>query len=278
MKDAVTKISSELNVARSEAELIIATLLDKPRFELYLNDEKDPGLWEQLQEKVVLLKKGVPIEYITKRAQFMDYTITITPGVFIPRLETEYFVELIGRYKNKPATILEIGTGSGCLAIALAHWFPHCRFIATDISDEALRCAEKNISTFGLEHRISLVKTDVCMGLHTQFDMIISNPPYVPHTRLSSLPESVKCYEPLRALNGGKNGIAIIKKIVLQGLPLLNDGGMIALEIDEETTAPLNEFLSGCECPSWTFHKDLFGRMRYMFIGDTRHEKSTHCR
>lgn len=278
MKEAVTKISRELKIARDEAELVAATLLDKPRFALYLDDTEDPHLWEELRMKVALLKKGVPIEYVTKRVHFMDYSLIIEPGVFIPRLETEYFIELIARCRITPERILEIGTGTGCLAIALAHWFPGCTIIATDISERALSCAHQNVAAFGLQDRVLLVKSDVCKGLHAEFDMIISNPPYVPSSRLKTLPDSVRCYEPLRALSGGRDGCTVIREIVLQALPLLKQGGVIALEIDEDTAPTISDYLAAHSLASWTFHKDLFGCIRYLFIGDFGYEKSRdHC-
>ncbi len=119
MKEIIKEVSKKLQITKDEAELIIATLLDRPRFSIYLNNEIDQDTAAMLKIKLRQLKHGVPIEYITKKVQFMDYLLNIQPGVFIPRLETEYFVELIGRLVVAPKKILEIGTGCGAIAISL---------------------------------------------------------------------------------------------------------------------------------------------------------------
>jgi len=177
MKNAVAQVSKELNISRAEAELIVAALLEKPRFELYLKGELDEPRRRALKIKIMQLRKGIPLEYLTKKVQFLNYTLNIYPGVFIPRLETEYFVEIIGRLvKKTPVAILEIGTGSGALAIALSSLFPKSSIIATDISPAALSCARQNIKQYNLEKQIKLVRGDMLNAFSTPFDLIVSNP------------------------------------------------------------------------------------------------------
>jgi len=267
MKELIAQVSKDFKIARGEAELIVASLLDQPRFEIYLNGKIDRNLMKILKLKLIQLRKGVPIEYITKKVQFLNYLLRIYPGVFIPRLETEYFIELITKIvKTRPHKILEIGTGSGALSIALAHIFPQSMIIATDICRNAINCAQENIQNCDLMNQIQLLRTDMFEGISTKFDLIVSNPPYIPHSRLKQLPSSVKNYEPMAAIDGGKDGVQFIGRLITYGVDFLNADGMIAIEIDEEEVIILRKLLERCKVKSYFFKKDLFGRFRYLFI------------
>lgn len=273
MRELVTAVSEELGIGRNEAELVIATLVNRPRFELYMSDTIDKRDRNTLWSKITQLKEGMPIEYVTRRVQFRDYTLSIDPGVFIPRLETEFFVELIPKMLlRKPASILEIGTGCGAISIALARIFPNAMIVATDISMAALRNACQNITALNLENRIKVVQSDMFDGLIGKFDLIVSNPPYVPSTRLHSLPRSVLDFEPMEAIDGGVQGVEIIKRIILGSKDELDRGGVIALEIDEEAVDFLKGFLVEQDSESFAFCRDLFGRTRYLFIGAINEE------
>jgi release factor-specific protein-(glutamine-N5) methyltransferase len=270
MKEIIARFRDELHVSRPEAELIVAALLERPRFELFLNQEMEPAEHARLMFRLSQLKRGVPLEYVTRKVQFMDRTLEIHAGVFIPRIETEYFIERIWKsVPEAPARILEIGTGCGVIAISLADIFPQARICATDVSDRALDTARVNIDNFGLGARIELVKTDLFRGLTRRFDLIVSNPPYIPRDRIPMLPKSVREYEPIRALNGGEGGIQFIKRL-LRGAPdRLAAGGVIGLEIDEDSVPALTGHLAKTSGP-YRFDKDLFDRYRYLFLGGFR--------
>lgn len=275
MREIVEQVVKELAVSRGEAELIVASLLEKPRFEIYLNDSIDQESRQFLRAKLMQLKNGMPLEYVTKRMQFMNYSLRILPGVFIPRFETEYFIELIEKLIDfVPEQILDIGTGTGAISIALAHLYPDVHIVATDISDKAIRCARENIKEYGLTDRIQLLQCSICNGVNTRFDLIISNPPYIPSSRLHSLPKSVRDFEPMLAIDGGQDGIQFIKLIIEQTAPYLNPGGIVALEIDEDTVVTIKEFLQTNGCDQFSFRRDQFGKYRYLFIGELKNEKS----
>lgn len=275
MREIVEQVVKELAVSRGEAELIVASLLEKPRFEIYLNDSIDQESRQFLRAKLMQLKNGMPLEYVTKRMQFMNYSLRILPGVFIPRFETEYFIELIEKLVDfVPEQILDIGTGTGAISIALAHLYPDVHIVATDISDKAIRCARENIKEYGLTDRIQLLQCSICNGVNTRFDLIISNPPYIPSSRLHSLPKSVRDFEPMLAIDGGQDGIQFIKLIIEQTAPYLNPGGIVALEIDEDTVVTIKEFLQTNGCDQFSFRRDQFGKYRYLFIGELKNEKS----
>jgi len=270
MRELIRKVRDTLKVEHHEAELLIATLLDRPVFRLYYEDTLDKHAVEILNKKIDQLQHGVPIEYITKTIQFMNCTLRIYPGVFIPRLETEYFVELlIKRFPQPPPLILEIGTGCGAISIALAHAFPASTIITTDISDRALACAHENINNYKLSAHIHPVRTNMFMGLSARFDLIVSNPPYIPLLRLHSLPKSVKYYEPLLALNGGDNGTMFTKIMIEHCSTVMTDKGSMAVEIDEDAVSDLKEFLERLGHLDFCFEKDLFNKSRYMFLEKT---------
>lgn len=275
MREIVEQVIKELTVSRGEAELIVAALLEKPRFGIYLNDSVDQGTRKLLHTRLMQLKTGMPLEYVTTKMQFMDYSLHIYPGVFIPRFETEYFIELIGKLVDfVPERILDIGTGTGAISIALAHLYPDAQIFATDISDMAIRCARENIKEYGLSDRIHLTQCSICDGASTKFDLIISNPPYIPSSRLRSLPKSVRDFEPMLAIDGGQDGTQFIELIIQQTAEYLNPGGVIALEIDEDTTAILKKFLQVSGYDKFSFKRDQFRKYRYLFIGNLKNEKS----
>jgi len=271
MREVIRKVSKEFGISRDEAEQVVASLLEQPRFHICLHGSIDTAIQKKLERKLAQLKEDMPIEYVTKKAHFREYELHIEPGVFIPRPETEYFIDLIAQYSaESPYRILEIGTGSGAIAIALAHIFPHAFIVATDISETALTCAYTNIRNHGLDTHIALMRGDMFDALSGQFDMIISNPPYVPHSRLPALPRSVRNFEPLSALDGGKNGIHFITRLIECSGIFLTHNGSMAIEIDEEQVNILRELLTKTLSMPFSFHKDLFGRFRYLFIGNTK--------
>lgn len=267
-RELVRATSKELGIGRNEAELVVATLMNRPRFEIYLKDAIDENdrviLWSRIEQ----LKSGIPIEYVTKRVQFRDYTLNIQPGVFIPRIETEYFVELIPRVlPYSPDRILEIGTGCGAISIALAHLYADAKIIATDISELAIANAVQNIQAYDLESRINLLRCDMFEGTKGEFDLIVSNPPYVPSNRMKLLPKSVWEFEPLKAIDGGQQGVQFIEKLIKEGVDYLPDTGVIALEIDEDSVKTLKTLMAEHNIRSFSFRKDLFDKYRFLFIG-----------
>jgi release factor glutamine methyltransferase len=273
MRELVTAVSKELAIARNEAELVIAALMNRPRFELYMSDKIDEEEKNQLWSKVTQLRQGKPIEYVTQRVQFRNFTLKINPGVFIPRLETEYFVELIPKTLSlAPGRILEIGTGCGAISIALAHLFPRAEIVATDISSAALRNAWENITHEGLTSRISILQCDLFEGLVGEFDLIVSNPPYVPSGRMHELPRSVREFEPLSAIDGGEEGVDFITRMILGARDYLAQSGVLAVEIDEESVNTLKKFLLDNRVGSFRFCRDLFNIHRYLFTGAINEE------
>ncbi len=274
MRELINTVSKDLGVDRNEAELITAALLGRPRFELYLANATDERDRQRVSSCVKKMKTGVPLEYLTGNVQFRDHDLVINPGVFIPRSETEYMVERIERMTVRPpGAILEIGTGCGALAITLASLYPDADVVATDISVTAVRNARQNVKRHGLGSRIRIVQCDLYDGITGRFDLIVSNPPYIPRARLGELPGSVKDFEPHRALDGGESGVQLIERIIAGSRAHLSAGGIMALEIDDDAAGPIEAIMKDNHIMSYSFHADQYGRCRYLFIG-VLHEKS----
>lgn len=253
-----------------EAEYILTALLKKPRHRLYL--EKKPiaeSLVKRFYNLVAKRKQGVPIQYLTKTAYFLDLELYVDSRVFIPRPETEELVEetkkLLPVYRP-PLTANEkwfydIGTGSGCIAIALARIFPEAKVIATDISKDSLKVARLNILRYKLQNRVSLVLTSDITKLRPGCDLLISNPPYIRTEELPFLNKEVRDFEPRISLDGGKDGLKVILEIISKGKRLLKPGGLLALEISPELKGRLQKLE-----PSIFFKKDSSGRIRFAFL------------
>ncbi len=267
MKPLLQKICKDLPVSKIEAEHIAARLLNCSRHELYFKNIDELFQKDQWQHQLVQLKNGIPLEYIIKKAYFLDLELYICPGVFIPRVETELLIEIVkNKIRNTPCKILEIGTGTGAISIALARIFPDCTIIATDISRLALNCAYRNIKKYKQEQRIILCRADRLNGIRGKFDLVISNPPYISLNRLNQLPKSVCHFEPITALYGGIEGIDFIANIVLNSYSMLNQQANITLEIDDHQVNIIRDLLTLYKIDNFVFIKDLFNRFRYLII------------
>ncbi len=172
-----------------------------------------------------------PVAYITGSQEFWGLDFEVTPAVLVPRPETELLIEvgLAQCPADRAAAIADVGTGSGCLAIALARERPRSRLVATDVSADALAVTRRNAVRHQVDHRIALVRTDLLTDVPGTFDLIVSNPPYVPELDRESLPPEV-LHEPAIALFGGTDGLAAIRRLVDQAPGHLAKGGILAFE------------------------------------------------
>lgn len=189
--------------------------------------------FEDLEYKIGQLTQGVPLPYITNRQAFYGLDFFVTPDVLIPRPETELLVETaIDWLRDHPAsrTMIDIGTGSGNIPLALVDNIPDLSATAIDISENALSVARINIERYRLQQKIILLHNNLLTGLSLRADLITANLPYIPSDRLPSL--EVSRFEPRLALDGGDSGFEIIKKLLTQLPTHLNPGGLVLLEID----------------------------------------------
>jgi release factor glutamine methyltransferase len=182
--------------------------------------------------------RNEPIQYITGEQEFYGLTLRVTPAVLIPRPETEHLVEsvLAELDTSRSYRILDIGTGSGAIAIALAHHLPQAHVTAVDLSPAALAVAVVNAARHGLTDRIHFVQSDLLAALapnEPPFDAIVSNPPYVPESDRATLHPQVRDHEPASALFAGADGFDIYRRLIPQARAALITGGLLALEIGQ---------------------------------------------
>jgi len=206
-----------------------------------------PGFEEAFEALVGRRERREPTAGIIGHREFWELDIEVAPGVLIPRPETETLVEQAlarvlnpsrpggrrggGAGKTPPAVaIADVCTGSGCVAIALARWLPAAMITAIDVSERALAVAERNAVRHDVADRVILVKRDLLDGVEGPFDMIVSNPPYVPSRDLESLQPEIRDHEPAAALDGGPDGLAVIRRLVPQAARRLPAGGWLLFE------------------------------------------------
>jgi len=263
--DLINQVKSEL--PKSEAEQLLMAILGEERYRLYFNPlPVSESIAQKFFSLVTKRKKGEPIQYLINSANFLDFDLYVDERVLIPRPETEELTMKTIAKLGAPELIIDLGTGSGAIAITLAREFPAVKIIATDISAAALVVAKINIKRYNLEDRITLVHTEFFnfsnpKSLAGRIDCIISNPPYIDRMLIPSLAATVKDYEPTESLDGGKDGFEIIRKIINDGLEFLKPGGLLALEID-----PRQKDLILNLTPTVNLETDFAGNIRFAFI------------
>jgi release factor glutamine methyltransferase len=208
---------------------------------------------------------GEPLQYITGRQEFFGLDFEVTPDVLIPRPETELLVETalgLLRETTREPLVCDVGTGSGCIPVALLHEHAHARALALDISPAALRVAARNSLRHNVRERLHLVASDCFGGIDsktTRFSMIVSNPPYVAARALEGLQREVRDYEPRVALTPGADGLVIIRRIILDAPRFLLSGGHLLLEIGYDQHEAVAELINGDIWQLLDIHKDLQG-------------------
>jgi release factor glutamine methyltransferase len=230
---------------RLNAELLLARSLNLSREGLYrnLHSQLKEGEKESLEKMIQRRISGEPLQYILEHQEFWSIDFKVDPRVSIPRPETELLVEqslliLSGNSLRGIPSVLEIGTGSGAIAIALAKEVKNIFLVATDISREALVLAKENAESEGVRHQIEFVNGDLFGPLRPSkgrepFDLILSNPPYIVRPEIGSLAKEVRDYEPIVALDGGEDGLDFYRRII-SGAPFyLREGGWLLLEIGQ---------------------------------------------
>jgi release factor glutamine methyltransferase len=187
---------------------------------------------ERFQAAIARRARREPVAFITGHREFWGLDFTVTPATLVPRPETEAIVEEAVRLlpAAETRTVLDVGTGSGCLAVAIAHERPLATVIATDISHAALVVARQNARTHGVASRVRFVHTDLVAGIRARADVIVSNPPYVPDQTAVVLPPDVVRYEPATALFGGLDGLSVIRRLFADAPQNLAPGGAFIVE------------------------------------------------
>jgi release factor glutamine methyltransferase len=239
---------------RLDAEVMLAHVLEWQRVELYTHftDEVAEGPRGRFRDLVRRRSEGSPVAYLVGRKEFYSLSFEVSPAVLIPRPESEFVVvEFLSLTRDlESIRAVDVGTGSGCLAIASTYRKPGARFVAIDASEQALAVARRNAARHGVADRIDFRLGDrlgPVLG-EEPFDVVVSNPPYIPTADIPGLEVGVRDYEPHLALDGGPDGLDMVRGLVEQSVPLLKPGGHLILEIgtaQEEPVRSLIEAQSG---------------------------------
>lgn len=228
---------------RLSAEWLMCAATGFSRIEVYMNYDRplDVGELSILREGVKRRGAGEPLQYVTGEMPFRHIVLKCGPGVLIPRPETEILVDCVLEYIDKqdgPQHVLEIGTGTGCISLSIAGERPGTTVVATDISPDAIALATRNREALGCEDVVEIVHTDIAEGVEgadkAAFDVLVSNPPYIPSAIVDTLPREVGGFEPRLALDGGQDGLDVFHRIVQTAEAALREGGLMAFELHED--------------------------------------------
>jgi len=260
LRQAVAEAAAHLSAnphfdaeVRRDAELLLLHTLRITRAQFLANPARILTADKQSLYRQAIARRltNEPVQYITGHQEFFGLDLTVTPATLIPRPETEHLVEAVLERlpHSQPLTILDIGTGTGAIAIALAAHLPQAQLVATDISGEALQVAESNARAHGLGGRIRFLHSNLLSGLPLPeqsnfFDAIVSNPPYVAESDRDTLHPQVRDFEPPQALYSGAHGLDIYRRLIPQASAALKAGGLLALEIGHGQRDDLAHLLS----------------------------------
>jgi release factor glutamine methyltransferase len=297
LRDGIAQLESEhVPSAALAAELLLMHALGRDRAWIYAHPEHelDAPVRQQYSSLIARRASGVPTQQLTGHQEFWGLDFEVTPDVLIPRPETEHLIEVAlerlgvsseaGSPRRKEQfRIADVGTGSGCIAIALAHELPAAQIIATDISAAALEVARRNAARHGVASRIDFIECNLMEAFQhqslgsshsssafdglsasqsMQFDLIASNPPYIGRQEIATLPREVREHEPTVALFGGEAGTEIYIPLIAQAAKLLKPAGILVLELGHDSAERVSRLLDSPEWTSMAIANDLAGISR----------------
>lgn len=245
-------IKNEVPSPRLNAELLLMFVLDCDRAHLFAHPERLLTSQEGTRYHEVVCERasGCPTQYITGHQEFWGLDLIVSPAVLIPRPETEHVVETVlelvkQRDPREPLRLVDVGAGSGCIALALARELPAAEIHGCDISDEALEIARVNAARLGLGHRLLFRRSDLLSAYAGEkFDFVISNPPYVGELEADKVQKQVREFEPKMAVFSGQEGMDIYKRLIPQAHAVLNPGGWLVIEIGFSTETKVKALLT----------------------------------
>jgi release factor glutamine methyltransferase len=245
--------------ARLDAEILLSHALQRPRTFLHSHPEHMPSPQQQQEFSALLQRRnaGEPIAYLTGQQEFWSLPLRVTPDTLIPRPATEVLVNTALRLGGATAQVIDLGTGSGCIALALAHERPAWNIFAVDRSAAALEIARANAQALRIE-TITWQVSDWFADIGGTFDLVVSNPPYIKADDLHLLQGDVR-FEPRQALVGGSDGLDSISQIAQQSRDRLQPGGLLILEIGYDQAAKVRQLLADMGYTDIEFKKDLAG-------------------
>ena len=243
-----SKLLKEKNISSHvlDTELLLSKSLNKSREELLINLDQNINKRDLTNFNKYIIRRSnkEPIAYLLGEKEFWSKKFFVNKDTLIPRPETELLVEkLVTIYKEKRITILDIGTGTGCIIASLLSELKNSSGTAVDISREAILVAKKNACKFELSDRIKFLHKPLEELYGKKFDLIVSNPPYIKRKDIKNLSDDIKKFEPKMALDGGNDGLDLIKKIIYKSKKILKINGTLALEIGNEQINKVSKIL-----------------------------------
>ncbi|MBW8782236.1 MAG: peptide chain release factor N(5)-glutamine methyltransferase [Verrucomicrobia bacterium] len=256
--------------ARLNAELLIGHALGLKRMQLYLQFERVLTEAELERIRPLVKRRGLrePLQYILGETEWFGLRLKVDRRALIPRPETELLMELVASFlPAAPAAILDLGTGTGAIALALATRYPGAKVTAVDASDDALALALENAQALALTDRVTLVRSDWFSAVPADFrcDLMVSNPPYLSSLETAAAEPEVRIHEPVAALTADESGTSDLRKIIAAAPAFLNAGGLLALETGIDQHAVLRRLLEEAGFARIESRQDLTGRDRFMF-------------
>jgi len=230
-----------------DAEIILADILGVERESLITNNKANISqkIVSKYNEAIQRRIKNEPIAYILGKKEFWSENFIVDKSTLVPRPETELLIhKLVNIYKNRKINILDIGTGTGCILLSLLKELYNSRGIGIDISSRAIRIAKINSKNLNLTNRAKFKNFDLDKYEMAKFDLIVSNPPYIPSQEIRKLSKDITNFEPRKALDGGPDGLDLIKKIIYKSNILLKKSGILAIEIGFGQYRTVSEILN----------------------------------
>ena len=257
----------DVDNSRLNAEHLMAHVLKRTRMELYLEFERPLSETElaPLRELVRRRGEGEPLQHLLGTVEFCGRTFLCDKRAMVPRPETEELVELLkSQIPNPKSQILDVGTGSGVIALSVAKHFPEAEIVATDVSDDALELARENAERLGLSERVRFLKANLLNDVEGTFDVIVANLPYISTQDRQSLAREV-LHDPEVALFAGQRGDELMSELIEQAPPHLKAGGLLAMEIGIGQAASLSDLLREKKYHDIEAKNDYSGVSRFLF-------------
>jgi len=267
LRQATAELIPITDVPRLEAEVLLAHVLGTSRTGLMAHPER-PLTPDQMGRYETLVRRRAsdyPLPYLTGRVEFYGLEFEVTPEVLIPRPETETLVDLA--LARRPTHVVDVGTGSGCIAVSLAVHLPRATVYGIEISPAALAIARRNVERHSVVRRVRLMVGDVLSPRPGPVDLVVANLPYVPTGQCAALPASVRDHEPWLALDGGPDGLAVIRRLLAQVPGVLRPGGGLLVEIGaDQGKAAVRLARTYFPRAEVRVHPDLAGRDRVLEV------------
>lgn len=249
---------------RNEARLLLGHVLGITPAQVFARTDDDVAA-ANLKTYYSLLSarcEGTPLAHITGRREFWSLDFHVTPATLIPRPDTETVIDLVvSAFKGRPPpkTILDLGTGSGCILLALLSVFENADGVGLDTSKDACRIAAANARALGFEKRTRIVEGSWVDGIDGSFDLIVSNPPYIPSADIATLDVGVRAHEPISALDGGDDGLDAYRALIPAAIPVLNEDGILVVEVGIGQADDVSEIASAHGLTAGPRRNDLAG-------------------